>query len=389
MGNIGLSFTSLYRQALANPAEMAVEDLEQLVAKYPYSQPLHFALERRHYITRGTTDELTAHSKLLASSPNWLFEYLQLPVEQVPMVEVQDDDYVPFEDVMSVEDSDGDTADDNDQESFYVQEIDIEEEESAVEKPETPVSEPKEESIPSFKFEGLSQNHSTPEGDQKELDTLVNEGIGGGDFFALHKEEIEPDAEVDPLDEDLSIKTDKEKQEDISLYNDELMPYSFRWWLHKTRLEFAETYQPFASPNLPIKNKPAFDATELDRVILDQQIRENIIHLQNPEDKLSDDVKKRTDFVKNDDRTTEVIERFIREEPQIQPPPAEQLNMENKARKSSEEQFDLVTETLAAIYTDQAMFVKAIEVYKKLIVRFPEKKSYFATQIKELERKLY
>src|SRR5690606_20578402 len=102
---------------------------------------------------------------------------------------------------------------------------------------------------------------------------------------------------------------DKE-EENVSLYNDELMPYSFRWWLHKTRLEHADTYQPFASPHLPVADKAPFDAAKVDEVILDQQIRENIFRLQNPEDKLSEEVKKKEVQYSRVDKTTELIERF-------------------------------------------------------------------------------
>src|SRR5690606_21222293 len=224
------------------------------------------------------------------------------------------------------------------------------------------------------------------EENEASLETLMHEAIGGGDYFALHKH-IEEEEVADEMEETTS-DPDKE-EENVSLYNDELMPYSFRWWLHKTRLEHADTYQPFASPHLPVADKAPFDAAKVDEVILDQQIRENIFRLQNPEDKLSEEVKKKEVQYSRVDKTTELIERFIREEPQIQPPLPDQLTGENKARKSSEEQFDLVTETLANIYVDQAMYVKAIEVYKKLILKFPEKKSYFATQIKNLEEKLY
>src|SRR5690606_3906958 len=57
-------------------------------------------------------------------------------------------------------------------------------------------------------------------------------------------------------------------QEDISLYNDELMPYSFRWWLYKTRLEHADTYQPFASPELPRPKAGQVDFQKIDEAIL-------------------------------------------------------------------------------------------------------------------------
>ncbi|TYR34459.1 hypothetical protein FXV77_15685 [Sphingobacterium phlebotomi] len=363
MGNQGASFTHLYHQALLNPKDIALTDFEQLLAQFPYSQPLHFAFERRKFLQDEPPKHLENRAVLLASNANWLAEYVQLPVGEVPIIEVEDDDYVPFEDIAA-----------------------------SSEELEMP---PVEESLKEEKNTRLGEQQDDEQIIVKEeegkdvLETLVQEGVGGGDYFAVHVKDIQfEQTEERGFGEEEQVDKEK-KEEDISLYNDELMPYSFRWWLHKTRLEHADTYQPFASPQLPTANKSSFDPAVLDKVILDQQIREHIIHLQNPEDKLSEEVKQREIASNKPNKVTEVIERFIREEPQIQPPQPENINVENKARKSSEEQFDLVTETLASIYADQAMYVKAIEVYKKLILRFPEKKSYFATRIKELEEKLY
>lgn len=355
MGNQAASFIQLYHQALVDPKGLTSGEFEQLLARYPYSQPLYFAFERHKFLQQQQSKTLGSQAVLLANSPNWLYGYVQAPVieapvEEVPLVEAEDDDYVPYEDM---EASEAETA-------------------------PTEVIEDEQEIEPTDVQQGQKE--------QDALETLVQEGIGGGDYFALHAEGVIEQAEEKPAAE----KEAKKEKEDISLYNDELMPYSFRWWLHKTRLEHADTYQPFASPHLPVGEKHAFDPAELDRVILDQQIRQHIIHLQNPEDKLSEEVKQKDDHAAPKHRAeADVIERFIREEPQIQPPQPENLSVENKARKSSEEQYDLVTETLAHIYVEQAMYVKAIEVYKKLILRFPEKKSYFAPQIKELEEKLY
>jgi len=54
--------------------------------------------------------------------------------------------------------------------------------------------------------------------------------------------------------------------------------------------------------------------------------------------------------------------------------------------KSTAENDDIITETLARIYFQQKNYVKALEAYKKLSLKYPEKSIYFATQIEEIER---
>jgi tetratricopeptide (TPR) repeat protein len=54
--------------------------------------------------------------------------------------------------------------------------------------------------------------------------------------------------------------------------------------------------------------------------------------------------------------------------------------------KSLTEDEELVTETLANIYTKQKKYDKALEAFKKLSLKYPEKNSYFATRIEEIEK---
>ena len=54
---------------------------------------------------------------------------------------------------------------------------------------------------------------------------------------------------------------------------------------------------------------------------------------------------------------------------------------------AADDDLDFVTETLAAIYADQGYYDKAIEVYAKLILLYPEKSTYFATLVNEIKSK--
>lgn len=65
------------------------------------------------------------------------------------------------------------------------------------------------------------------------------------------------------------------------------------------------------------------------------------------------------------------------------PPPPEATN-KDLASESIAFDTNLVTETLAKLYVKQGKTDKAIEIYKKLIWKFPQKKAYFAARIEEL-----
>ncbi len=58
------------------------------------------------------------------------------------------------------------------------------------------------------------------------------------------------------------------------------------------------------------------------------------------------------------------------------------------AKKSVQENDELITETLAHIFYLQGNYSKALNAYKKLSLKYPEKKSYFATQIKIIKEKI-
>ncbi len=90
--------------------------------------------------------------------------------------------------------------------------------------------------------------------------------------------------------------------------------------------------------------------------------------------------------IENPQNSNELIEKFIQTEPRIsKPTKATFFSPQVMAKKSIEENDEIVSETLANIYAAQGDVQRATKVYKKLGLLNPEKSAYFAALIKKLE----
>lgn len=381
--------------------------LKDLLQKYPYAQPLHLLLaqaanetvEKSDYIGRAAfyTNGYLLHNALHNAAnlaPQDLkiikngFNALEIDLTQkqvtpvLPEVQFTPDEQEVFEDIS--EPTTVETLKPNFTEEEVYNEINEFDIQSFVEsKPtvlpienvyvETPFDLPgtyynsfKEDIVPEIKIESLTAS----------------------DFFAF-EENFKPEQATELETPISAIDTPAQNAEieegtNISKYYDEQLPYSFLWWLSKTRKEHEDIFQPYASPK-----KRHVVPTEKDNTTkaFQQQYIENIFHIQTPFE-VSDHLAEPTNYDVKNAKEHQIIEKFIKEDPQIKPPKAELIDTENKAKKSAEDHYDLVSETLAKIYIEQMLYHKAIDTYKKLSLKYPEKSGYFANLIQSIEKKI-
>ena len=85
-------------------------------------------------------------------------------------------------------------------------------------------------------------------------------------------------------------------------------------------------------------------------------------------------------------KENELIDVFIAARPRIAPGKSPAGAQEDISETFIRHDDQLMTETLAQIYFKQGYYLKAIHVYEKLSLKFPEKSSYFATQINKIRQ---
>tara|TARA_B110000211_G_C14073201_1_gene550850 strand:- start:213 stop:1295 length:1083 start_codon:yes stop_codon:yes gene_type:complete len=141
------------------------------------------------------------------------------------------------------------------------------------------------------------------------------------------------------------------------------------------------------------------DETEIKDEEQEVKITEEVISQENPDEKKSfldwigaerslektnipdPKVQERIEFRK---KAEDLINQFIIDQPRIDVK-KEFFSPGNMAKKSIEDQNEIVSETLAKVYAAQGNISKAIGTYEQLILKNPEKKSYFASLIKDLK----
>ncbi|TNE72082.1 MAG: tetratricopeptide repeat-containing protein [Bacteroidetes bacterium] len=291
--------------------------------------------------------------------------------ESIPSEEVDTSEKNIFEDSTTEEKTSGpitDDPDDEDDESDVIADQDNEEHELDDKEPFNK-AENKEELEPYFDYEFSIEELDGLEfvRIEKEVDEELEEAKGIVHTDAVPEEEtteVEPIDQIDPLEENiqhhiisagyhLESLTPEEEEEleakerekttepsvESDIKDNTHEPANFLSWLKADKNYVSK---PLQDPNLSQGNVSAFSEF-------------------NPLDELTGEVKR---------------------------PRKEFFSPTKKAKESLDESQLPVSETLAKIYVLQGNYPRAIQVYEQLMLKFPEKKVFFANSIAQIKEKL-
>jgi hypothetical protein len=92
---------------------------------------------------------------------------------------------------------------------------------------------------------------------------------------------------------------------------------------------------------------------------------------------------------KASNRQVEIIDQFLKQNPKLKAMAHVKIKsepMEDLSSRSTKIKKSVASETLANIMVKQGKIKKAIKIYEHLILKIPEKKAYFASQIEKLQK---
>jgi hypothetical protein len=106
----------------------------------------------------------------------------------------------------------------------------------------------------------------------------------------------------------------------------------------------------------------------------------------NPIDRTENDFSEKTkqELEAEKNKKLTLINKFIEENPKI-PPLSKEAIIKDFSVPIDEDKSYLMTETLAKVYLEQKKYQKAIQAYEILILKYPEKSSFFANRILDIQ----
>jgi len=129
---------------------------------------------------------------------------------------------------------------------------------------------------------------------------------------------------------------------------------------------------------------------EIEASSIHAELMKNLSQLQERKQQY-DQEPKQNKGQENREEQIKIIDDFIKNSPLLSKPnlnaESEGTSQDDFSEKSGKLSGEFITEHLARIYLKQGKGKDAEKIYKKLIVKFPQKKAYFADQIRKIKKK--
>lgn len=136
---------------------------------------------------------------------------------------------------------------------------------------------------------------------------------------------------------------------------------------------------------LPFTKKEKYSFTEWLQLTSATPIEREVLKEEDQaisKDKADETVEEVDDTAKK--KKFDLIDKFIENNPKIIP--KEKIEKVDISESLKMDKNELMTETLAKVYLEQKKYKKAIQAYKILSLKYPEKSSFFADRIKTVEK---
>ncbi|CAC9975952.1 tetratricopeptide repeat protein [Flavobacterium panici] len=240
----------------------------------------------------------------------------------------------------------------------------------------------------------LNTFKEVPEVEEKTADTIIEKPVTKITFFdeVVEDDEIE-EVHVDPIEESIIVSI---KEASTVTFEEPIIAEE-----PKVETELLEFEIP--KIEVPESVKEAEENLEIGKPI--DFVREKHSFQEwlqlakaEPIDRSSDapkdaetDEKKTTEVTEivsveeEKKKKAEIIDRFIETNPKISPIKPTMSTPPISFNINEEENSYLMTETLARVYLEQKKYTKAIQAYEILILKYPEKISFFADRISDIK----
>lgn len=355
-----------------------VEGIEKMKEKYAYASTLHLLVLKAKAMQHSVDFEAALNkSAVYVMDRAYLYDFLhqeeQADVEGVVEKEVENEDTLTLQDNI------------------------VEKLDEVVEEIKHPEEEETVLNVIDEKVEGGEEEAAFYDAPADDISLtslkLDNEVVEGQFEEKIEEEAIEEVVEISEEEiseeEDNGVVIDWEIQEIVN--EDEEM--SFVEWLksrktNKPSEDKEEKKQINQKEQLTTKENVDEFVAEQTEIKEEKKEPEQKIESLSRVEEIKEVVQEKKDKGLSKKQINALLDKFIQSDPKISRPEKDMYNPVKTAQQSVEDQESLVTETLAKIHLLQKNYSKAIETYKRLILVYPEKKIYFATQIEKIREEM-